>query len=202
VTQSHARGALVVALLLALAFAIGVVAKRRLASTEQMFMPPLVIPVVVSGKDRLNGGTPSLFHVNGTVDGHAVAFDIQILNDWATKQHPLGGELPTVEAAWGTAELQSTGVNSDNLLRVLEGRFGLQPSGRRLRAVVRATGVSLTSHPSKIASELVELKLFLGQEGADNYAEVFLSINLRRGHVVIDEKDLAYRSGLLAQLAE
>jgi hypothetical protein len=92
---------------------------------------------------------------------------------------------------------------SGPLVSAVRAAYALPPGLARFASEVHGLAVSLQGDPSKIESEVCQIKAFFGDGESENdpYAEVFFAIDLKRKALRIEEKDITYRMDLVRFLA-
>lgn len=99
------------------------------------------------------------------------------------------------------------GIESDNLLKILNSLYGLSPlSIYKMRQAEQYTAILLHQNNLNIHEELVHIKIFGHDQEQDNldedYNESFINLDLKNGFVYWNEKDESYRASLIKSLLE
>jgi hypothetical protein len=97
-----------------------------------------------------------------------------------------------------------TGIESDTLLNVLAGLYGLSQTQIRMTNEETFTVIALHQGEIDITTEPIKLKIFGKDQDDDleeNYYESFFNLDLRNGFVFWNEKDHEYREPLIRGLS-
>ncbi len=188
------RGILLVGLLSSLFSAVfGAAAGNGVVSTEDGFVD-IDLPIVDTKKTTT--GLVSVI-ARGEVSGSVVGFAVDINPSWKAKATDDGA----VVFYWGYAQLRSTGEESDGFVRLLAEMYerpGLEISMPR-RIEVEAVG--LANDPAKVLTSPTKMKFFFNPDSEEeDYAEVFLNLDIPAKKLEFHEKDPEYREPLLRAL--
>ncbi len=148
----------------------------------------------VSGTDAF-----PVYECLGRIEGVTVGYSVQLDSIWNEQQ--LEGTERTV--FWGTGELGSLGVHSNNLVALLALKYGNNSYAER--AMLRrasAQVVCLTGNPTTVPRESLKMKFFFNGEDQHRYAEVFVNLDFESAISQLHEKDNEYRLPLLRSLTE
>ncbi|NOU98624.1 hypothetical protein [Paenibacillus planticolens] len=96
----------------------------------------------------------------------------------------------------GGIELSQIGEESNNFIRALRELYGEQISSVQMKDEVKFTDFVLES-----TSDYRKYKLFFESGEEDEYAEIYLNINLKDNLIEINEKDFEYREPILKALS-
>lgn len=97
-----------------------------------------------------------------------------------------------------------TGSESDALLSVLAGLYGISADSFQMASEETFTGIALHQGAIDMASEPIKIKLFGNDQDEDldeNYYESFFNLDLKNGFVFWNEKDQDYREPLIRGLS-
>jgi hypothetical protein len=137
------------------------------------------------------------FVARGIFSGQPIGFSIEVHPEW--KDSPL--EDASATFYWGRATVKSIGPPSDNFISALARLYGLPIPSRPMLPAIETQAVGLAVDPRGIETTRVPMKLFFHSESTEeNYAEVFLNIDVSGGVVEFHEKDMEYRQPLLRAL--
>ncbi len=155
----------------------------------------LDLPLIrVSGTD-----VSPLYECVGRVEGVTVGFLVQLDGIW--NEQKLEGTEATV--FWGTGELGSLGVHSNNLVALLALKYGINSlSERAMLSRAYAQVVCLAGNPTRVPRENLKMKFFFNSEDEHRYAEVFVNLDFDSATGHLHEKDPEYRLPLLRSLTE
>ena len=103
---------------------------------------------------------------------------------------------------WGSGFIRSIGKESDVLLAILSGLYGIPVESVKMRPETRVTIVGLNNDPRAVLERPTRLKLFFEGDDPDAYAEVFVNVNAEEGRLEFHEKDPEYRKPLLNALSD
>ena len=173
-------------------------------------LPKRVLPGKLSEADgfvdldlplnRVSGADASpLYECLGRVEGVTVGYSVQLHGIWNEQQ--LEGTETTV--FWGTGELGSLGVHSNNLVALLALKYGNNSySERAMLGRASAQVVCLAGNPTTVPRENLKMKFFFNSEDEHRYAEVFVNLDFESATGQLHEKDPEYRIPLLRSLTE
>ena len=133
----------------------------------------------------------------GKHHGQIVGFVVVLQSGWSEKDF-----LPEKPGHLGLVRIESVGKSSDHLIRAMDGIYEARLGVTTFRNAVAADAFALEGNPSELADGPVKLKLFFQSEKEDEYAEVYLNIDVAGGTVELREKDVEYRAPLLRSLSE
>jgi len=122
----------------------------------------------------------------------------------------------SLQPAWKAAELEglkllayrgdllvdSVGQRSDALVQAIDRLYATTFGSISMRHEVRFTGISLGGNPMALDAGLTKIKLFYEEGNADDYAELFLNVDVKQGTVQLNEKDPEYRNAVVHALAD
>lgn len=94
-----------------------------------------------------------------------------------------------------------TGAKSDALVSRIAEIFRLADSKIVARNEVELDALSLFADPRPIGSKPIHLKVFVRGDGAKEYGEFFLDVDIPGGHVQVKEKDPEYRQAVVKALS-
>lgn len=101
-------------------------------------------------------------------------------------------------------EFLRSGPESDHLLDVLAGLYGMPHEGLRMVERISLTGIALHQDDVDMETEPIKIKLFGGDSDEeverDEYFESFFNLDLSSGFVFWNEKDPDYRDPLIRGL--
>ena len=145
-----------------------------------------------TGKDKVE----SIVAV-GKIRGKNIGLAADIYPEW--KKQKSSGESD-IHFYWGKVVLRRLGKESDQFVEMLAGLYGVELKTARMATRIEAEAVGLNSDPSRILTEVVKMKLFLSSDSEDNYAEVFLNVDIPNKRLEFHEKDNDYRAPLVRNL--
>ena len=150
--------------------------------------------------NRVSGADVSpVYECLGRVEGMTVGYSVQLDAVWNEQQ--LEGSETTV--FWGTGELGSLGVHSNNLVALLALKYGNNSySERAMLGRASAQVVCLAGNPTTVPRESLKMKFFFNSEDEHRYAEVFVNLDFVSATGQLHEKDPEYRVPLLRSLTE
>ncbi|OHE79136.1 MAG: hypothetical protein A3G75_04045 [Verrucomicrobia bacterium RIFCSPLOWO2_12_FULL_64_8] len=125
-----------------------------------------------------------------------VAFQVVLSVQWSTSK-PQGFPGPLHR---GTVTIKSAGKPTEAFVRALAKAYG-QKFERSAMSEVTLTALSLEGDPRKALTSLVKLKLFYESAKEEEYAEVYLNLDLLHGVVQFHEKDPEYRKAVVGFLS-
>jgi hypothetical protein len=132
-----------------------------------------------------------------SIDGKNIGFSIILANNWKKQQ------LEDVEDEycfyWGSVTILSIGEESKQFIIELSKLYGFDLEVNAMNDEIKFQAVSLGINPQLIFSTPARIKLFY--ENIDEYAEVFLNINLQNRIIQWHEKDEEYRKALIHSLS-
>lgn len=172
----------------------------------------MTFEIVEKSFDDADGAWRLMCRADADSDG-VVGFRVDIpMSGWNEQIDGEGEEA--FHSFWGKAQLHSQGVESDRLINLIAGYYGVEPespvrsgglralfqkapNGRSFVDQIDCLAVGIASDPRNVESEPVHLKLFF-DDGIENgrYAEVFLDVDLPSGFLMLNEKDEEYRRDL------
>ena len=129
-------------------------------------------------------------------DGGPVGLRVTLGGVW--KPATLGDNIPV---HWGAVTYESTGEESDRLVRALVAVYGLSAKAERMKDSITFTALTLEGIPAQCPPEPLRMKLFFESEAQEKYAEVYTNIDPEARVLGIREKDPDYRTPLLAAVA-
>jgi hypothetical protein len=139
------------------------------------------------------------FLIKNTLDGKRIGFVIELHPTWKAQK------IENVDAYfyWGSAEILSTGEDSDAFLTVLSKLYGLPTTNLTFLTRVNAQVVGLANDPANIENQPIKMKFFLNSDGPDElYSEVFVNVDLKRRVLEFNEKDPEFRGALVKSLSK
>lgn len=136
--------------------------------------------------------------IGGMWDGEAVRTSVLIPSDWdEAKLTP----TPPVKA-WSTPiSFFRVGPSSDRFVKALARRYAVSDVGLQAREEVELDALSLFDDPRPFGSKPIRLKLFLVRNGALSGDEIFLSIDVHRKVVELNEKNPEHRASVIKAFA-
>ena len=137
-----------------------------------------------------------LLRGRGNLSGARVALSVRLSRDWKA-QKVEGADFYTY---WGTAELESLGAESDSFTRALGELYGFKSSIASMPPNVEVQAVGLNDNPEMALDQAVKMKLFFAADNEDDYAEVYLNVDVGARTLAFHEKDLEYRQNLVRAL--
>ncbi|HEY7091336.1 MAG TPA: hypothetical protein VH518_24785 [Tepidisphaeraceae bacterium] len=163
-----------------------------LADTEEGFadLSFRVIELARRPDGRLSVVASALF------DGGRVGLRVILGDTW--KPATLGDNIAVY---WGAVTYESTGQESDRLVRALAAAYGLSPKAERMKDRITFTAVTLEGNPANCPPEPLRMKLFFESDAEEEYAEVYTNVDPEARSLGIREKDPDYRGPLLAAIA-
>src|SRR5262245_6669631 len=163
---------------------------------------------LISAAEKEADGS-QVFRAAGRHEGHTVGLQVVLGTTW--KQVSLGSDLPNTFQ--GFVEFRSVGVESDNLLEIMDRLYGtgLRPPGMKASTIF--TAICLEGDPRDPGLGVVKIKLFFesetepkagpeAEEDDERYAELFTNIDVRAGKLYVNEKDQDYRKPVILALAK
>jgi hypothetical protein len=142
-------------------------------------------------------GSQSLL-ARGRYQGATVEMRIALDGDWRAQE--LGA--PGLRGFKGQLQLERTGPASDALMRALDALYGTKLGAARFGKSTPFTAISLEGQPQALNTSPTKMKLFYEGGSGDNYAEVFLNVDLSKARVELREKSPNYRAKLVSVLSE
>ncbi|MGE0213246.1 MAG: hypothetical protein AB7S41_16265 [Parvibaculaceae bacterium] len=128
-----------------------------------------------------------------TAGGHMGLAVQMLLSGW----EKVNTDDERVTYRYGDLMLLADGEATENLVGYIEQQLGLPRGARGTFTRMLVDYVALNSDPQEIESQPFFGKMFLGEEGDPNEAQLFLSFNVPAGNAWFGLKDLAY-SGSIA----
>lgn len=125
----------------------------------------------------------------------AVGLAVRLGPNW--REGTLGDTIVTHQ---GEVTLASIGEDSDALVTAVSQIYELESGPLSMAEAVDFTGISLEGDPARLSAGPVKIKLFFEHEDEEQYAEVYLNIDLQQMILEVREKDQEYRGALLRAL--
>ena len=132
----------------------------------------------------------------GKIQGSVVGFAVDLDSKWIVK--PI--ENANASFYWGKARLRSIGPDSDAFSKLLAGLYQLPCATAKMPSHIEVEVVGLANDPRLVKSNPTKMKLFFNANSENNYAEVFLNLDLNSKVLEFHEKDPEYRAPLLRAL--
>ncbi len=142
-----------------------------------------------------------------------IKFEILISREWepltgsVMNEGELNGEEvriieETLNLQGGAVVIQSMGRKSDLFIRHLDKKLGTKFNPRGMRSEpIEFGAICLGGDPNGIEHSVVRIKLFADKGEEENYAEVYLNVDLANRRIDFNEKDYYYREPLVRYLA-
>lgn len=130
------------------------------------------------------------------MEGETIALAFDLGPDWQV-QEVEGGELTLY---WGHGSVRSVGPESDALLGLLAREYGAGRQALAMATRTPVTVVGLNSDPRSAKTQKIMMKVFFEHGAEENYAEVFINLDLPGGVLEFHDKDAEYHEGILASL--
>ena len=142
-------------------------------------------------------------HADGTVvvvargkfENEILGIVVELLPDWVAQ--PRDGFCPW----WGAVRITSDGFHSDRLLTVLGNLYGIKDESKSMKRSLQVQAVGLNDDPTQVQSKRTHMKVFFQDGGEDEYAEIFVNVDIPAGILELHEKDIEYRASVLRSLA-
>jgi hypothetical protein len=96
--------------------------------------------------------------------------------------------------------LERVDARSDAFMSVLAELYGAEENGGEMGARTKWVAFPLEGNPANLATTHVSFKLFCESEREEDYAELFLHLDIPNHRVELHEKDPGYREGVLSCL--
>lgn len=132
----------------------------------------------------------------GKIQGAVVGFAVDLDSKWIVK--PI--ENANASFYWGKGRLRSIGPDSDAFSKLLAGLYQLPCATVKMPSRIEVEVVGLANDPRLVKSNPTKMKLFFNANSENNYAEVFLNLDLNSKVLEFHEKDPEYRAPLLRAL--
>ncbi|TLM99795.1 hypothetical protein FDZ73_21065 [bacterium] len=132
----------------------------------------------------------------GKIHGSVVGLAVDISPTWTEK--PI--ENARASVYWGKVRLRSIGSESDAFSKLLAGLYHMPCATAKMPQRMEAEAVGLSNDPRLVKSTPTRMKLFLNSNSQNNYAEVYLNLDLNSKVLQFHEKDPGYRAPLLRAL--
>lgn len=98
---------------------------------------------------------------------------------------------------------ESIGPPSNELVTAIANLYGIKVSQPKMKEKVGFTTIALKGDPRNIKLEMVHFKLFHDEEDEDGeYSELYVDFDIPDGAVVILEKDMDFREGIIKALSK
>jgi hypothetical protein len=146
--------------------------------------------------NELPDGTQQLVAV-GRAGDHEVSFRADLGASW--RRSTL--EDTSFRMSQGTVTLRSLGPRSDRLIGALQSLYDTHLGLTTMASEIAFTAVSLEGDPADLRGGPLKLKLFFEGDDEDDYAEIYLNVDMDRARVDLNEKEPEYREPLLRALA-
>lgn len=134
------------------------------------------------GSQRLRG--------SGTFKGRPLGLEVVLGPTWSSGS--LGKNIPLVTYQ-GFVTFHSIGPDSDTFVQVLDALYATKLNPKVMSGDVRFVAIALGGDPRDLRSGPVKIKLFFEPDKEDDYAELFINIQLAEHRIEIREKDPDYR---------
>ncbi len=129
--------------------------------------------------------------------GRLLEFEVLLGAAW--KSGKLSPDLDLVSHR-GSVVLSRLGPQSDALLALVDDLYGTKLRPAAMRASAQFTAISLEGNPSVLSAAPVKLKLFFENGREEDYAELFLNVELEKKRLFLREKDPDYRAAVVKAL--
>lgn len=150
---------------------------------------------------RVRRGLLGGHHVEarGSLDGVSVGIAIDFGSKWAPQATP----DPSHPFQLGQASLVSLGAESDELVAALDRLYGTGIDARTMPRPVVVDAMALQGDPKLLHKQPVRFKLFFNSQSEDEaaYAELFVVVLPQESRLLLNEKALEYRAGVVGTLA-
>ena len=131
-----------------------------------------------------------------SIGGENIGFSIALSNNW--KRQQLEDMEDEFYLYWGSVSVSSIGKESKRFIIELSKLYGVDLEVNDMNDKIKFQAVSLGTDPQLIFSTPARIKLFY--EDTNEYAEVFLNIDLQNRIIQWQEKDEEYREALIHSL--
>jgi hypothetical protein len=150
---------------------------------------------ITSYKTDKNGTV--IFEICDKMNGTDIGFLLEIDNEWNIK--PI--ENVNGNFYWGSGRICFTGDLTDEFIKQLSDIYKMQykiPTRNNINVIV----LGLASDPRLYKTQFVHTKFFLNPDtiNEDNYAEIFVNIDIENMELQFHEKDSDYRQSLINAL--
>lgn len=129
--------------------------------------------------------------------GTRVALGVDLLPQW-TQGHLSGDAV----AYSGRVRFRSVDALSDAFITTLAAVYSSKAPVRRMKPSIDFTATSLEGDPRDVAKHATKIKLFFEPGDEQDYAELYLNIDLAHHRAELREKDPDYRDPILRALGE
>jgi hypothetical protein len=165
------------------------------AQTDEGFFT-VTLPLLRHETVDLKSGTKAFIaDFGGTWNGHSVGMSLGLSLQWEEQVDSRLG----ISLWWGELGLWSVGELSHALLRELRALLALPDASACAKDQVTLRVVSLMGKPEPATN--IRLKAFIEGTSAEEYAELYVTVDVPNKQVVLSEKDLEYRQPLLRGLS-
>lgn len=137
-----------------------------------------------------------LVTARGEVRGRNVGFAVDIVPGWKEQRT----DAREIVFYWGWARLRSIGAQSDAFVRLLAELYARPAPRAVMPDRVDAEAAGLLNDPALVLEHPTKMKLFFRPDSEQDYAEVFLNIDIPEKKLEFREKDPEYREPLLRAL--
>jgi hypothetical protein len=136
----------------------------------------------------------------GTFEGSAVGVKVNFREDM--RHGILGGQVDHSAFASDGIEFVSLGQESDQLLNALAKLYSLPAQKRRFTERLAVVTLALEENLLNFENNHVHFKVFFNPKGGpEEYAELFVNLNLPARRLELHEKDAEYRRNVVAALS-
>jgi hypothetical protein len=101
----------------------------------------------------------------------------------------------------GSVVFESIGLPSTRFVQALDRLYSTGTASTQMKPATKFEAISLSGDPSALDRGPAKIKLFYDGDSTGRHAELYLDVDLRKGWVVLDEKDLVYRRPIVVALA-
>jgi hypothetical protein len=145
------------------------------------------------------GESKELIVGNGRHKGKDVGVGITLDGVWGAKA--LSPDMP-IEVRSGKLRFRRLGEESDALIQAMAQLYSVKTKSMRMKNEVEFTAMSLGGDPGHLDREPTQIKVFYESNNDDEYAELYVNIDVAARRVELHEKDPGYRQALIRALSE
>jgi hypothetical protein len=152
----------------------------------------LTLPIV----NKNQTDSTYLYIAQGLYKSDTVGIEISLKKN--LKAGIVNGEMKNVFVNNGIT-IKSIGIKSDKLLKSMTELYGVDSIGNQMRNdLIVLTCANLNQQDLDYSSGEYKFKVFM--ESEDDYAELFVDFDFSNNLILLNEKDLEYRKGVLKYL--
>lgn len=141
------------------------------------------------------------FYIEGHAEysGKNVGIGLYVRHDM---RGMINNDISTLKCYNDGVRFVSLGACSDEFLKAVNEIYGFERREIKFKSSFSAVCAALGGNPRNIKKEYVQFKCFFNTEDNDNnYAEVYVNIDIPNLKVMIDEKDEDYRENIIRSLS-